>query len=209
MGYQIEKWIEANQKKFDCKHPFGIIHPTRTRSSMDRASYFELCGKGSNPFHGGRVCPERSRRVNPLDGVNSQLSIESTKSTLSMLIAPQLHQKSALRADRMGTPYPTEDRSGRSLSRATRGNHDRKTGHKRSEYPFVSIANNRSLHSGRSRSDHSINWFGGLIILIYYLQSRYSWANITTTKIIMKSRKENICGFVRKWIKNKKLINME
>ena len=34
MGYQIEKWIEANQKKFDCKHPFGIIHPTRTRSSM-------------------------------------------------------------------------------------------------------------------------------------------------------------------------------
>ena len=31
--------------------------------------------------------------VHPLDGVNSQLSIESTKSIFSTLIAPKLHQK--------------------------------------------------------------------------------------------------------------------
>ena len=40
-----------------------------------------------------------------------------------------------------------------------------KTGREHSEHTVVSTANSRSLHPGRSRSDHSINWFGGLIIL--------------------------------------------
>ena len=93
-----------------------------------------------------------------LDGVNPETSIESIKSILSTPIAPKLHRIIVLRTDRMGTPCPTEDRGG---LRPRLG----QTGRERSEYPVVSEAKIRSLDPGRSRSDHPINWFSGLVIL--------------------------------------------
>ncbi|MCJ7540203.1 MAG: hypothetical protein MUO88_11125, partial [Desulfobacterales bacterium] len=43
--------------KFDATSPCSIILLFRTRSSMDRATDFELDGKVEHPFHGGKLRP--------------------------------------------------------------------------------------------------------------------------------------------------------
>jgi hypothetical protein len=79
-------------------------------------------------------------------------------------IAPQLHRKRALRADRLAASVPTEDQSSLRPRRGQTG----------LSIPVVSAANIRSLYPRRSRSDQAINWFGGfsyIMILEYQLES--------------------------------------
>ena len=151
--------------------------PARTRSSMGPSSSdspglsvrseltldFELCVGGAHPLSGGRACPEHSRRIHPLYRVDRNLSITYIISILSILIAPNLHQKSALRVDRMAASLPTEDR-GCSATTGEASPPDRlscqKPGRERSEHPALSAAKIRSLHPGREQSEHLINWIG-------------------------------------------------
>ena len=106
------------------------------------------CERGVSILYLGKfACPERSRRVYSLYRVDAKLSTQSIISILSTLFAPQLHRKSALRADLKGTPYPTEDRGG---LRPRRRQTDL-------SIPVVSLANIPSLYPRRSQSDVSNN----------------------------------------------------
>jgi len=54
--HTLKKWINCawNWRKI---HLVYNSSTPRTRSSMDRASDFELCEGGVHPFHGGKSCP--------------------------------------------------------------------------------------------------------------------------------------------------------
>ncbi len=105
----------------------------------------------------------------PLNIVDSKPSIQSIISILSTQVSLRLHRMIAPWADWMAASLPTEDHSGRSLSRATRGNHDRdkpvsvsRSRAERAPRLFISIGREATIPSTRLAawiSTHFLSFF--------------------------------------------------